>query len=160
MFAYRPRMHAYTTPRHILVPHDFSATAEAALSYATALALKLGARITVLNVYELPSYGYGEALGFTAEILSDIQRASEEGVKIAADRARSAGVEVNDAVRQGPAWSEIDAAANELGVDLIVMGTHGRKGLSRAFLGSVAEKVVRTAPCPVLAVRGGNESAA
>jgi nucleotide-binding universal stress UspA family protein len=125
-----------------------------ALAYAVELGLKLGARITILHAYELPSYGYAEALALTADIVEDIQRTSEEGLESVANKARRPGLEVDKVLRQGPAWSEIDRAATALNVDLIVMGTHGRQGISRALLGSVAEKVVRTAPCPVLTVRG------
>jgi nucleotide-binding universal stress UspA family protein len=57
-------------------------------------------------------------------------------------------------LREGAAWREIDAFARERQVDLIVVGSHGRRGLPRALLGSVAEKIVRTAACPVLVVRG------
>jgi nucleotide-binding universal stress UspA family protein len=58
--------------------------------------------------------------------------------------------------RQGETWRVIAETAEELGAGLVVMGTHGRRGLPRAILGSVAEKVVRTAPCPVLTVHGGD----
>ncbi|MFI5303113.1 MAG: universal stress protein, partial [Polyangiales bacterium] len=71
-----------------------------------------------------------------------------------ASRGRRPKVEVQVALRQGRAWSEIGAAAQELGADLVVMGTHGRKGADRALLGSVAEKVLRTASVPVLTVHG------
>jgi nucleotide-binding universal stress UspA family protein len=141
-------------PHHILVPHDFSDTAQNALTYAIELAVKLGARITVLHAYEIPTYGYADGLALTSEIIEDIQRSSEDGLRSVVATAKREGLEVNAVLRQGPAWSEIDRVASESKVDLIVMGTHGRQGLSRALLGSVAEKVVRTAPCPVLTVRG------
>ena len=146
-------MTALGLPRHVLVPHDFSDTAQAALDYAVALAGKLQARVTVLHCYELPSYGFPEGVGLTAELVQGIQHASEDGLKAVTAKARRPGLEVAELLRQGPAWSEIDAVARAAKVDLVVMGTHGRKGLSRALLGSVAEKVVRTAPCPVLTVR-------
>jgi nucleotide-binding universal stress UspA family protein len=138
----------------MLVPHDFSDTAEYALSYALELASKLGARITVVHAYELPSYGYPESLALTGEVVESIQRAAEASLENVAARSRRPGLEVDALLRLGPAWSEINASAKEMHGDLIVMGTHGRQGLSRAFLGSVAEKVVRTAPCPVLTVHG------
>ncbi len=137
-------------PRHILVPHDFSETAQTALSYAMELAAKLQARLTVLHAYELPSYGYPEGLAMTPEVVENIQRSSELGLEAVVAKARQSGIAVAQVLRQGPAWSEIDAVAKESRVDLIVMGTHGRQGISRALLGSIAEKVVRTAPCPVL----------
>jgi nucleotide-binding universal stress UspA family protein len=140
-------------PRHILVPHDFSETAQAAFDYAVELANKLKARITVMHAYELPSYGYPDGIAFTAEVAGNIQRASEDGLEAVAAKANQPGLEIGKVLRQGSAWSQIDAVAKELKADLIVMGTHGRQGITRALLGSVAEKVVRTAPCPVLTVR-------
>ena len=69
------------------------------------------------------------------------------------ERARAAGIDADTRTAFGATPTEICAAADELGADLIVIGTHGRGGLSHALLGSVAEKVVRKAPCPVLTVR-------
>jgi nucleotide-binding universal stress UspA family protein len=141
-------------PRHILVPHDFSDTAQHALSFAIVLAEKLGARVTVMHAYELaPPVGYGEGLWISAETLAQIQQAAGEALDGVAKRAARSGVNVDQALRQGTAWSEINAAAKELDADLIVMGTHGRHGFAHALLGSVAEKVVRTSQCPVVTVR-------
>jgi nucleotide-binding universal stress UspA family protein len=141
-----------TTIRHILVPHDFSETAENALSFAIDLASKLGARITVVHAYEIPTYNFADGLALTVEMVSDIQRAANAALEVIASRVRQSGLPVQPSLRQGPAWTEINAAAKETHADLIVMGTHGRHGLARALLGSVAEKIVRTAPCPVLTV--------
>ncbi len=141
-------------PRHILVPHDFSETAEHALGYAVELAQKLGARITVVHVCELPSYGYPDGVALTAEITSNIRAAASGALEATAARARRPGLEVQTLLRDGVAWSEIDASAQKVRADLIVIGTHGRHGLARALLGSVAEKIVRTSPCPVLTVHG------
>ncbi len=139
--------------RHILVPHDFSDTAEKALGYAVDLAEKLGSRVTILHVYELPAYAFPEAPTLTVEMTSEIERAAAIALDGAAARARrQQAVEVSTLLRQGAPWREIDAAAKESGADLIVIGTHGRRGLARALLGSVAEKIVRTAHCPVLTV--------
>jgi nucleotide-binding universal stress UspA family protein len=147
-------MSAPALPRHILVPHDFSETAQTALTYAIELAHKLHARLTIMHSYELPSYGYPDGLAFTAEVAENIQRSSEEGLEAVTAKVKQPGLEMGKVLRQGPAWSQIDAVAKDMKVDLIVMGTHGRQGITRALLGSVAEKVVRTAPCPVLTVRG------
>lgn len=141
-------------PRHILVPHDFSDTAEHALSFALDLAGKLEARITVLHAFEPPNYGYPDGLTVTVEVTGNIRRAAQAALEGVVTRVRRPGVEVRAFLREGTPWREIDACAKELQVDLIVMGTHGRQGLARALLGSVTEKVVRTAPCPVLTVRG------
>jgi|SRR5579884_4307451 len=142
------------TIKRILVPHDFSDTADRALAYALALAEKLAARVTIVHAYEVPTYGYPEGPALSLEMASEIERAAKGALENVAARARKPGVEIDTSLRHGPSWSEIDAAAKELDADLIVMGTHGRRGVARALLGSVAEKVVRTAPCPVLTVHG------
>jgi nucleotide-binding universal stress UspA family protein len=141
--------------RRILVPHDFSDTAESALSYAVSLAKKFEARVTVLHAYEVPTLGSSEALVASLEFASEIERAAGKALDEIAERTRKAGVNVETMIRRGTPWLEINATAEQMKVDLIVMGTHGRKGVSRVLLGSVAEKVVRTAPCPVLTVHGG-----
>jgi nucleotide-binding universal stress UspA family protein len=138
--------------RHILVPHDFSETAEYALSYALALADKFAARITVVHAYEVPAYGYPDALVASLEFTAEIERTLSKSLEEVKARASSGKVPVEAFLRRGTAWSEITAAATESKADLIVMGTHGRRGVARALLGSVAEKVVRTATCPVLTV--------
>jgi nucleotide-binding universal stress UspA family protein len=142
-----------SSTRHLLVPHDFSETAQHALSYAIDLASKLGARITVMHAYEVPTFGYPQGVTLTSELIGDIHRAADTALAGVAAEARRSGVDVQPLLRQGPAWSEINSSATDTHADLIVMGTHGRHGVSRALIGSVAEKVVRTAPCPVLTVR-------
>lgn len=141
-------------PRHILVPHDFSDTAQHALGFALEFAAKLGARVTVMHAYEIPSYAYPDGIALTAEVVGNIQRAAGAALEGVVARSRRPGVDVQGLLRQGPAWSEINATAKDAHADLVIMGTHGRHGLARAFLGSVAEKVVRTAPCPVLTLHG------
>lgn len=138
----------------ILVPHDFSETADVALAMALALAEKLRARVTILHAYEAPTYVFPESVVATADLVGQIRGAAEEALAGIKERIEKPGVQVDTLLRQGVAWSEIDRAAKELGSDLIVMGTHGRRGISRALIGSVAEKVVRTASCPVLTVHG------
>jgi nucleotide-binding universal stress UspA family protein len=142
--------------RHILVPHDFSDTAEQALMYAVALAEKFGARVTVLHAYEAPSYGYPDALVASYEFAAEIERAATIALKGVESRIRRPNIELDTMLRRGTPWVEITAAAKERKADLIVMGTHGRRGVARALLGSVAEKVVRSAPCPVLTVHGSD----
>jgi nucleotide-binding universal stress UspA family protein len=138
----------------ILVAHDFSETADAALALALDLAEKLRARVTILHAYETPTYVFPESVVATADLVGQIRGAAEEALASVKERAQRPGVSVDTLLRQGVAWSEIDRAAQELGTDLVVMGTHGRRGISRALIGSVAEKVVRTAPCAVLTVHG------
>jgi nucleotide-binding universal stress UspA family protein len=138
----------------ILVAHDFSETADAALAMALDLAEKLRARVTILHAYEVPTYVFPESVVATADLVGQIRGAAEEALAAVKERGQRTGVQVDTLLRQGVAWSEIDRAAKELRADLVVVGTHGRRGVSRALIGSVAEKVVRTAPCPVLSVHG------
>lgn len=140
--------------RHILVPHDFSETGEHALAFALDLAQPLGARVTVLHVYEVPAFAFPEMPVETSDLTGQIQRASQSALDSVVTRAQRPGVDVRALLREGTVWSEIQRAAGDTRADLVVMGTHGRRGLSHALLGSVTEKVVRTAPCPVLTVRG------
>ncbi|MGD0674550.1 MAG: universal stress protein [Polyangiaceae bacterium] len=141
--------------RHILVPHDFSETAEHALAYALVLSEKLGARVSVLHAYEVPASAYPDAFVASFDFTSEIEQAAATALEEVKARAlREQGQKVEIMLRRGVPWVEIDAAAAESKADLIVIGTHGRRGVARALLGSVAEKVVRTAPCPVLTVHG------
>lgn len=140
--------------RHILVPHDFSETGEHALTFALDLAQRIGARVTVLHVYEVLAFAFPEMPVESTNLTGQIERASRSALDGVVARTQRPGVEVRGSLREGTVWSEIQAAAGELKADLVVMGTHGRRGLSHALLGSVTEKVVRTAPCPVLTVRG------
>jgi nucleotide-binding universal stress UspA family protein len=140
--------------KRILVPHDFSETAQAALDYALDLAEKVGASVTVVHAYEYPMLTYPEGPAVTAELMRQVQGAAAGALDAVVSRAKRPAVAVDGALREGPAWSEILAAADHAKADLIVVGTHGRRGLSRALLGSVAEKLVRASPCPVLTVHG------
>ncbi|HEY5921222.1 MAG TPA: universal stress protein [Kofleriaceae bacterium] len=137
---------------NILVPTDFSACSEQAIEYAVELAAKLDARVHVLTVIGIPSYGMPElGISVTApmidSLISDNQAALD---KLTTDRKLG----TQALVRAGDARDVILQTAEELKADLIVMGTHGRRGISRALLGSVAEMIVRTSPIPVLTVRG------
>jgi len=143
-----------TNIRHILVAHDFGQTAQAALVYALDLAETLKARVTVVHAYEVPVYGFPEGLALTAEVPGRIHELAAKGLAGVVERAARPGVQVDGMLREGPAWSEVCAAATDAKADLVVLGTHGRRGLAHALLGSVAEKVVRSALCPVLTVRG------
>jgi nucleotide-binding universal stress UspA family protein len=138
----------------ILVPHDFSDTAQCALDYALDFAEKLGAAITVVHAYDYPVLSYPDGPVITADFIRQIQDAAGTSLDGIVSRAKRPGVAIDSTLRQGPVWSAILAAAKDRKADLIVIGTHGRRGLSRALLGSVAEKIVRTAPCAVLTVHG------
>jgi nucleotide-binding universal stress UspA family protein len=142
------------TIRRILVPHDLTPGSDPALGYALRLASWTGARITVFHAYDVPSMGAPEVLVLATDWIQQIGRVAQERVDAIVERCRPASPAIVGEVHEGAPWREIDRVAREKSVDLIVMGTHGRRGLPHALLGSVAEKVVRTAPCPVLVVRG------
>ena len=142
--------------KRILVATDFSACADAARVVATALARALGATLALVHVQSpLPTYAFAEGGALDLARLEDEQRRwALERLEIQAEEtARAAGIAVTTAIRVGTPAAEIVEAAREAGADVIVVGTHGRTGLNRLLIGSVAERVVRTAPCPVLTVR-------
>jgi nucleotide-binding universal stress UspA family protein len=139
--------------RNIVVATDFSDLAEHALDEAVELAEKLGAKITLVHSYEIPIYGFPDGiLVASAEVTGQIQTASQKQLADAAERHKSSAVSITSVLRMGAPWDEISAVAAETGAGLIVIGTHGRRGISRALLGSVAERVIRTATLPVLVV--------
>jgi nucleotide-binding universal stress UspA family protein len=142
----------------ILVPHDFSETTEPALAFAITIAAKFGARVTLVHAYERPSYAYPDSLVEDFDFETEVHRAALKALDGVAARIRTAAIPIAVLLRKGAPWVEIVAAAEQTKADLIVMGTHGRRGVSRALLGSVAEKVVRTAPCPVLTVHAAPRS--
>lgn len=135
----------------VLFPTDGSEGASAALEHAIDHALTYDATLHVLYVVE-ETYPAVEA--GPADILDDLRAEGEAALENARKRATEAGVEsVRGSVTGGSPYRNILQYAEEQGVDLIVMGTHGRRGVDRYLLGSVTEKVVRTADCPVLTVR-------
>ena len=141
-------------PKNILVPTDLSAGAEEALDYACELARQFGATVHLLNVISIPALGVPElGVAMASTVIDSIIKDNEEALHaLAAKKCLHASIG-QILLRTGDARDVINNAAKELHADLIVMGTHGRRGVSRALLGSVTETVVRTAPCPVLTVR-------
>jgi len=138
-------------PTNILVPIDYSPCSEHALDYACALAARLGARIHVVNAIGTTLPELSAAL--TDQMISSIRHDNAAALDklIQPRRALASFGEVT--VIDDDARDAILKAARAVHADLIVIGTHGRRGLSRVLLGSVAEDVLRRAPCPVLAVR-------
>jgi nucleotide-binding universal stress UspA family protein len=141
--------------QRIVVGTDFSEIADAALDSAIDLAAQVGAAITLVHAYEIPVYGVPDgALVTTADVAGRLANAAQEGLRAETERNKGKGVPIDTVVRVGLAWDEVNAVAADVHADLIVVGTHGRRGFARAFLGSVAERILRTATCPVLVVRG------
>jgi nucleotide-binding universal stress UspA family protein len=140
--------------QHVLVPIDFSATADRALTYAIALAQQLHARLTLLHALDLtPVTMEDMTAGMTATYLDDLETDAQHLLQASLERVQRAGLQGDSLLVQGTPAQTIVDAASEQQVDLIIMGTHGRTGLAHVFLGSVAEHVVRQAPCPVLVTR-------
>jgi nucleotide-binding universal stress UspA family protein len=137
----------------ILAPTDFSETAEWAVAYALDLARRLDASLHLVHVvaYPIDVGGWPEAYGTTLAGLRE--ELKQDAALRLAKRAKSiTGIKVSTDLREGsPARAIVDAARDRK-CDLIVMGTHGSGGFTHLLLGSVAERVVRTAPCPVLTV--------
>jgi nucleotide-binding universal stress UspA family protein len=140
--------------QHVLVPIDFSATADRALAYAIALAQQLQARLTLLHVLDLTPVTMDEMTpGMTATYLDDLETDAQHLLQASREQVQRAGLQGESLLVQGTPTQTIVDTAGERGVDLIIMGTHGRTGLAHVFLGSVAEHVIRQAPCPVLVMR-------
>jgi len=137
----------------LLVPTDGSASAEAATGHAVNIARYHGAMIHVLYVIDRRFLELGSVDGVVTErTLDRFEKRGQGIVDAVVQRAEAAGVGVRTHVGRGLPYRAIRAAADEYGVDLIAIGTHGRTGLDRLLLGSVAERTVRTADVPVLTV--------
>lgn len=140
----------------ILLPTDFSEYSKPAVDYACALADKFGAELHLVHVLQdlvatVPEPGL--AFPPPGDYMKELQTAAEAALQKILDPEWEKGKAVVRETRQGPPFVEIIRYARENDIDLIVMGTHGRSGLAHVLLGSVAEKVVRKAGCPVLTVR-------
>ncbi len=141
----------------ILVPVDFEEASLRAIEIAREMAGKMGAEVVLVHVYQLPVYTYPglePALlpGFHGEVSAAAARALD------ALSSRLGGL--RSVLREGDPATEVLTVADELRAAMIVMGTHGRRGIAHLFLGSVAEKVIRKAPVPVLTVRAPEEKPA
>jgi nucleotide-binding universal stress UspA family protein len=146
--------------RHFLVPVDFSAYSDQALAYAITLATQLQARLTLLHVIHEPSLFLADmASGLPYAYLQELEAEVQHGLEERLKRVHEAGLEADMVMVHGVPFQRIIDTAHDQHVDLIVMGTHGRTGLLHALVGSVAEKVVRLAACPVLVTRGAASTA-
>ena len=149
--------------KHILVPTDFSESAAAALAQAAEMARTCSGRITLLHAIFIEKLkddllGLDALENLTRVLNTPTDEAAQAITEAAKERLRkeagtAAGVTIDTVVVDGRPSSEIVQFAKDNDVDLIVMGTHGRSPLGRAFLGSVADHVIRQADCPVMVVR-------
>jgi nucleotide-binding universal stress UspA family protein len=141
--------------RQILAPTDFSESSKQAVAYAYELAQTFGAKLLLLHVVELPVYPVEVFLPSTegTTLFDDLERQAHLDLAQLLPKAQDGTVEVRCQAVAGTPYDKIIEVAGAEKVDLIVMATHGRTGLSHLVMGSVAERVVRMAPCPVLTIR-------
>jgi nucleotide-binding universal stress UspA family protein len=138
----------------ILVPTDFSDHSAAALDVATDFAKTFGAKIRLLHCYRLDPadvspYGVAASAAYDGRI----REGAERRLKESEEKLEVEGIETETSLSSGFPSEAIAQLAQQIGADLIVMGTRGMTGLKHVMLGSVAERTVRLAPCPVLTVR-------
>ncbi|MBN2705004.1 MAG: universal stress protein [Deltaproteobacteria bacterium] len=137
--------------KKVMALTDGSRNSRSALRYAVEICRKFEASLHILSVVEdLPTYVNIEV---GSEFFGQVQDSVQAEVDSCADYCKTAGIPCRGEVRHGVPYEEIVNYAGEINADLIVMATHGHTGLSHILLGSVAEKVIRHAPCPVLTTR-------
>jgi nucleotide-binding universal stress UspA family protein len=145
------------TVKNILVPTDFSAGSQEAVRYAFDLASSLGASLHLMHVLENP-FAPGAFMEMyappPAAYFDNLERQAEERLRSSLTEEQKARVRIELSTRMGNPPTEIlDRLDEEPTIDLVVMATHGRGGVTRLLLGSVTEKIIRSAPCPVLTLR-------
>jgi nucleotide-binding universal stress UspA family protein len=141
--------------KRICCPIDFSDTARAAMEVAVDLAKRFGAELTLFHAYPIPGYTFPDgSVVASPKMMDELAEQAERHLGEWKGDAEGLGAPaVVIAKATGEAATEIVNYAKEQGMDLLVVGTHGRTGLTHALMGSVAERVVRRAACPVLSVR-------
>jgi nucleotide-binding universal stress UspA family protein len=149
------------TPKTILVPTDLGEGAEAALEYACDLARPFGARIHLVSAIMIPALGVPElGVAMTGSVVDGMMADTLHGLETLIERNKHRGAFAKPVLKSGDPVDIINETAKEVGADLIVMTTHGRTGVARWLLGSVAEMVVRTSPVPVLTIHVAEKHAA
>jgi len=153
------------TQKQILVPVDFSSASKVALDQAAELAGQINAVVDILHVWDLPASARDndviELQGLPSTVADAVRHYAKDTLAAFTKKAQDSGITVRSArAVPGTGYETIVEEAKRGGYDLIVIGTHGRKNLSRAILGSVAERVVRYAHCPVLVARSRLETTA
>jgi nucleotide-binding universal stress UspA family protein len=141
--------------KRICCPIDFSDASRAAMEVAADLARRTGAELTLLHAYPLPGYTFPDgSVVASPKMLQDLAEGAERHLEQwRADAVAAGAPAVRIAKSAGEPAAEIVAFARDERIDLLVLGTHGRTGLEHALMGSIAERVVRKAHCPVLTVR-------
>lgn len=146
------------TFERILCPIDFSDGSQQALRVAARIASKTNAELVVAHVWYVPAMAFAGERAFTPPLIQDLADEAQQDLDDAVLEASAPGAKpVVGKMLSGVPWAQIVSLLEKDAYDLCVIGTHGRTGLARILLGSVAEKVVRHAPCSVLAVRSDKE---
>jgi nucleotide-binding universal stress UspA family protein len=141
-----------TSFKQILVPIDFSEPADRALDVAIAIASKFDASLTLLHASWLPPSAYAVYAARIDWPTDEIAKAAQRALQTVVAETQKRYEKTDGVIVSGEPWQAILEGAKERHSDLIVMGTHGRRGVPRMLLGSVAEKVVRLSPVPVLTI--------
>jgi nucleotide-binding universal stress UspA family protein len=147
-----------TAFKHILVPTDFEKASARALQVATDLALAFDGKVTLLHVWELPIYPYMDFM-INSDVISRVEDAAVARLREELESLQKRVPNAESKLKTGAAWQSIIDAIRELKPDLVVMGTHGRHGVSHLTLGSVAEKIARLSDVPVLTVHAPSTDA-
>jgi nucleotide-binding universal stress UspA family protein len=138
----------------ILVPLDFSEHAAAVLDWAAHLAEQHSSRIVLFHAYHLPvEFQQLEGAYLPPDFWANVKAEAEESLDRYAEELRKRGIEVEAVVAEGYAATAVVDEVEKQSADLVVIGTHGLSGLKHMLLGSIAERVVQKAPCPVLTVK-------
>jgi nucleotide-binding universal stress UspA family protein len=140
--------------KKILVPTDFSESAMAAADMGLAIARDVHQPLVLLHVYGSPGQTYpGVTFMLTADLLHAVEAAARKSLNEEADRLANKGVDISVVLNVGVPWEQILETARMVDAGLILMGTHGRRAVTRALLGSVADRIVRLSRIPVLTIR-------
>ncbi len=145
--------------QRILLPTDFSPASQAAISHAEGLARRYEAELLLVHIVTAPVYPgvYGLGPSLVGEVERSARESAESQLAELVDGLKAKGLSAEGLLESGAAARRLVELVSERDVDLVVMATHGHTGLSHALLGSTAEKVVRTCPCPVLTVKASAE---
>lgn len=143
--------------KRILVATDFGDASDQALELALQLAARFDSELTLVHIWEFPSYEYLTG-SMPVDYADRIGKAARARMASTIDSIKSRCPRAKSLVKMGITWSEVLGAVEDTKAELLVLGTHGRRGVQRAILGSVAEKLVRLSPVPVLTVHAKGQS--
>ncbi len=147
-------------PRVLVVAVDFSKCSEAAVEAAVSLAKTFKGVIHLVHAFDLPVPLFNPyAVSVPVAYVNEAREAASQKLEELSEKVRAEGVEVHSHLGEIPAAPTIVRVAEEVGADLVLVGTRGHTGVKHALLGSVAERTVRTAPCSVLTVKDGEDDA-